>query len=69
MDQTLADPGAGKIVNECVFRFLMFAALAQAAGAQTSTTCSNTPAYTPCELVFELSDQGRRRASESLQDG
>ena len=39
------------------FRFLMFAALAQAAGAQTSTTCSNTPIYTPCELVFELGEQ------------
>ncbi len=25
--------------------------------AQTSTTCNNTPAYTPCELVFELSDR------------
>jgi Domain of unknown function (DUF5060)/Protein of unknown function (DUF4038) len=32
-------------------------ALAQLALAQTSTTCNNTPAYSPCELVFELSAQ------------
>lgn len=35
----------------------MLAALSQAALAQTSTTCNNTPAYSPCELVFELSEQ------------
>jgi hypothetical protein len=39
------------------FRLLAFAALASAAAAQTSTTCNNTPAYTPCELVLELSAQ------------
>ena len=37
---------------------LIFAtALAPLINAQTSTTCNNTPAYTPCELVFELSEQ------------
>jgi hypothetical protein len=39
------------------FRLPLLAALASAALAQTSTTCNNTPAYTPCELVFELSPQ------------
>jgi hypothetical protein len=39
------------------YRFLMLAALAQMAGAQTSTTCNNIPAYTPCEMVFELGEQ------------
>lgn len=39
------------------FRFLIAAVLAQAAGAQTSTTCNNSSAYSPCELVFELSAQ------------
>ncbi len=33
---------------------IIAAALAQLAHAQTSTTCNNTPVYTPCELVFEL---------------
>jgi hypothetical protein len=37
------------------FGVLSFLALAQLAPAQTSTTCNNTPAYSPCELVFELS--------------
>jgi Domain of unknown function (DUF5060)/Protein of unknown function (DUF4038) len=32
-------------------------ALGQLALAQTSTTCNNTPAYSPCELAFELSQQ------------
>jgi hypothetical protein len=32
-------------------------ALGQFALAQTSTTCNNTPAYSPCELVFDLSEQ------------
>jgi Domain of unknown function (DUF5060)/Protein of unknown function (DUF4038) len=36
---------------------LRLLALAELASAQTSTTCNNTPAYSPCELVFELSDR------------
>lgn len=39
------------------FRLLGLAALAWAGFGQTSTTCNNTPAYTPCELVWELSAQ------------
>src|SRR5580692_6115528 len=37
------------------FGILSLLALGQLALAQTSTTCNNTPAYSPCELVFELS--------------
>jgi hypothetical protein len=39
------------------FGILSLLALGQLAPAQTSTTCNNTPAYTPCELVFDLSQQ------------
>src|SRR5580700_2156827 len=39
------------------FGILSLLALAQLAPAQTSTTCNNTPAYSPCELVFDLSEQ------------
>jgi len=39
------------------FGQLSLLALGQLALAQTSTTCNNTPAYSPCELVFELSAQ------------
>jgi hypothetical protein len=39
------------------FGILSLLALGQLALAQTSTTCNNTPAYSPCELVFELSAQ------------
>jgi hypothetical protein len=39
------------------FGILSLLALGQLAPAQTSTTCNNTPAYSPCELVFELSQQ------------
>jgi len=39
------------------FAILSLLALGQLAPAQTSTTCNNTPAYSPCELVFELSQQ------------
>jgi Domain of unknown function (DUF5060)/Protein of unknown function (DUF4038) len=39
------------------FGILSLLALGQLAQAQTSTTCNDTPAYSPCELVFELSAQ------------
>lgn len=39
------------------FRLLTWAAWTSAAIAQTSTACNNTPAYTTCELVFDLSAQ------------
>lgn len=39
------------------FGILSLLALEQLALAQTSTTCNNTPAYSPCEMVFELSAQ------------
>jgi hypothetical protein len=39
------------------FAILSLLALGQLAPAQTSTTCNNTPAYSPCELVFDLSQQ------------
>src|ERR1700678_2129372 len=39
------------------FGILSLLALGQLAPAQTSTTCNNTPAYSSCELVFELSQQ------------
>ena len=39
------------------FGILSLLALGQCAPAQTSTTCNNTPAYSPCELVFDLSPQ------------
>jgi hypothetical protein len=39
------------------FGILSLLALGQLAPAQTSTTCNNTPAYSPCELVFDLSQQ------------
>jgi len=39
------------------FGILSLLALGRLALAQTSTTCNNTPAYSPCELVFELSAQ------------
>ena len=36
------------------------------AHAQTSTTCNNTPVYSPCELVFELGAQ-RSGAAEPIR--
>jgi hypothetical protein len=39
------------------FGILSLLALGQLATAQTSTTCNNTPAYSACELVFDLSEQ------------
>src|ERR1700722_5007052 len=39
------------------FVTLSLLALGQLAPAQTSTTCNNTPAYSPCELVFDLNEQ------------
>jgi hypothetical protein len=39
------------------FGILSLLALGPLALAQTSTTCNNTPAYSACELVFELSQQ------------
>lgn len=35
-------------------RFLLVLALAISALAQTQTPCENTPAYSPCEMTFEL---------------
>jgi hypothetical protein len=39
------------------FVTLSLLALGQLATAQTSTTCNNTPAYSPCEMAFDLSQQ------------
>lgn len=55
--------GARTIKADVRFRLYAFAAWScaalfpLAAPAQTSTTCHNTPAYSPCDLVFELSPQ------------